>query len=295
MITAAALCPWPPLLVRELTGADPVLPELRAACDAAVATVLASRPETVVVAGPGPATAPCPPDGRLDVPAFGGLPPRASQGAPETRIKARPALPPGPGMGAYLLDRAGYSGPRVIWSVSEQEPPDACARLGAELAGHGPAGTAQRTGLLVLGDGSARRGPKAPGHFDERAASFDAAVEKAVRAGDLSALLDVDPALARDLMATGRPAWQVLAGALRAGARPEGAPGGPAALAVDVQYAGDPFGVKYLVASLVPSFPRDGTRRGPAGDPAAPGEPGRDDHRDDGEQQDRDHHHVHLG
>ena len=32
MITGAALCPWPPLLVRELTGADPVLPELRAAC-----------------------------------------------------------------------------------------------------------------------------------------------------------------------------------------------------------------------------------------------------------------------
>ncbi|MDX6338070.1 MAG: hypothetical protein QOG05_5410, partial [Streptosporangiaceae bacterium] len=32
MITSAALCPGPPLLVRELTGADPVLPELRAAC-----------------------------------------------------------------------------------------------------------------------------------------------------------------------------------------------------------------------------------------------------------------------
>ncbi len=113
----------------------------------------------------------------------------------------------------------------------------------------------------MLGDGSARRGPKAPGHFDERAAAFDAAVEKAVRAGDLRALLDLDPALARDLMATGRQAWQVLAGALRAGARPEGARGGPAALAVDVQYAGDPFGVKYLVASLVPSLPGDGTRR----------------------------------
>ena len=36
----------------------------------------------------------------------------------------------------------------------------------------------------------------------------------AVRAGRLDALLAIDPALARDLMATGRPAWQVLAGAL---------------------------------------------------------------------------------
>jgi hypothetical protein len=245
VITAAALCPWPPLLVRELTGADPVLPELRAACDAAVATLLASRPETVVVAGPGPATGPCPPDGRLDVPAFGGLPPRDSRGRPETRINARPALPPAPGMGAYLLDRAGYSGPRVIWSVSEDEPPDACARLGAELAARRPAGTAERTALLVLGDGSARRGPKAPGHFDERAAAFDATVERAVRAGDLGALLSVDPVLARDLMASGRPAWQLLAGALQAGSAVGARP-----LTVDVPYAGDPFGVMYLVATL---------------------------------------------
>ena len=173
--------------------------------------------------------------------AFGGLP-----GAPADTT--RPALPPAPGMGAYLLDRAGYSGRRVIWSVSEDEPPEACARLGADLAG-----AAEHAALLVMGDGSARRGPKAPGHFDERAAAFDDAVERAVRAGDLRALLDLDPALARDLMATGRPAWQVLAGALRAAARPEGARGGPAALAVDVRYAGDPFGVKYLVASLAPS------------------------------------------
>jgi hypothetical protein len=44
-------------------------------------------------------------------------------------------------------------------------------------------------------------------------------------------------------MATGRPAWQVLAGAL------EGCTG----LSVEVLYAGDPFGVAYLVATLRPS------------------------------------------
>ena len=121
-------------------------------------------------------------------------------------------------MGAYLLDQAGYRGPRVIWTVSPDEPPAGCAKLGAELAAAGP-----RTALLVLGDGSARRGPKAPGAFDPRAAAFDAEVERAVRAADLDALLAVDPALARDLMATGRPAWQVLAGALAAGAGQPGA------------------------------------------------------------------------
>ena len=72
MITAAALCPWPPLLVRELTGADPVLPELRDACAAAVAALLADGPELVAVVAPGSATTTWPADGRLNIAAFGG-------------------------------------------------------------------------------------------------------------------------------------------------------------------------------------------------------------------------------
>ena len=90
-----------------------------------------------------------------------------------------------------------------------------------------------------MADGSARRGPRAPGHLDERSAPFDAGVERAVRDGDLGALLTLDPHLAAELMATGRAAWQVLAGALR-GQR----------LAPRIHYCGDPFGVFYLVASL---------------------------------------------
>ncbi|HEX9358997.1 MAG TPA: hypothetical protein VF933_34970, partial [Streptosporangiaceae bacterium] len=150
----------------------------------------------------------------------------------------RPVLPPAPGIGAYLLDQAGYDGERLIWSVSADEPVAGCRKLGTDLAGRDA-----RTALLVIGDGSARRGPRAPGHFDDRAAAFDAAVERAVRAGDTRALLDLDPGLARELMATGRPAWQVLAGALETAA----------SLSVTVQYAGDPFGVAYLVATLRPS------------------------------------------
>lgn len=236
MIIAAALCPWPPLLVRELTGTDPVVPELRAACAAAVAALLADRPGRVAVVAPGTATSGCPSDGRLNVAAFGG------RHAAGTGVKyERPALPPAAGIGAYLLDQASYRGPRVIWTVSQDEAPAGCAKLGAELAA-----ADARTALLVLGDGSARRGPKAPGAFDPRAGAFDAEVERAVRAADLDALLAVDPALARELMATGRPAWQVLAGALA----------GPG-WAADVRYTGDPFGVMYLVASLS----RDGGRR----------------------------------
>jgi hypothetical protein len=245
MITSAALCPWPPLLVRELTGADPVLPELRAACAEAVAALLGDGPEVVAVVGPGTATASWPGNGRLNIAAFG---PGAT--APDRATAAgtagRPVLPPAPGIGAYLLDQAGYHGERLIWSVSADEPVAGCRKLGADLAGG-----STRTALLAIGDGSARRGPRAPGHFDERANAFDAEVQRAMRAGDLTALLDLDPVLARELMATGRPAWQVLAGALE----------GMASLAVEVQYAGDPFGVAYLVATLRPPIsPGSGAR-----------------------------------
>ena len=235
MITQATLCPWPPLLVRELTGADPVLPELRAACAGAVAALLGDGPGEVAVVGPGTVTAPWPGHGRLNVAAFGG--PRAAD--PDPATAGRPVLPPAPGIGAYLLDQAGYAGERLIWSVSADEPVAGCRKLGADLAGRDA-----RTALLVIGDGSARRGPRAPGHFDQRAAAFDAGVQQAIRAGDTGALLDLDPALARELMATGRPAWQVLAGALEIAVP----------LSAAVRYAGDPFGVAYLVATLRPSL-----------------------------------------
>ena len=91
MITSAALCPWPPLLVRELTGADPVLPELRAACAEAVAELLRDDPEVVAVVGPGTATASWPGDGRLNIAAFG---PGAT--GPD-RAAPGQAAPPAPG------------------------------------------------------------------------------------------------------------------------------------------------------------------------------------------------------
>src|SRR3984957_8833244 len=263
MITGAALCPWPPLLVRELTGADPVLPELRAACAEAVAALLRDGPEVVAVVGPGTTTASWPGDGRLNVAAFGPgatAPDRPPPGRtaeqpvlpPAAGTAQRPVLPAAPGIGAYLLDQAGYHGERLIWSVSADEPVGGCRKLGAAR----PAGST-RPALLAVGDGSARRGPKAPGHFDERAGAFDAEVERSIRAGDFAALLALDPTLARELMATGRPAWQVLAGALE----------GTAGLAREVQYAGDPFGVAYLVATLRPSPPPGATAREQPGRP----------------------------
>lgn len=228
MIVAAALCASPPLLHPALTGRDVVLPELRAACAEAVARLLGEDPETVVVVGPAVATGEWEPDGVLDSTAF--APGAASGGS------GRGSLPLSLGLGAMLLDQAGYEGPRRLLAVSADEVTSACAALGAELAVG-----ATRMAMLVMGDGSARRSLKAPGHLDPRAEPFDAQVEQAVRDGRLGALLKLDEALARDLMATGRPAWQVLAGAI-----PNDA------LVTEVLYRDDPFGVAYLVASLHP-------------------------------------------
>lgn len=226
MITRAVLCPSPPLLARELTGRDPVVPGLRDACAVAVARLVTPGPDVVAVVGGGAATRTWESDDRLDVSAY-------APGAPT----GKPGLPLALGLGAMLLDSGGYTGPLLLQEVGESEPPAACLRLGASLAA-----ASASVGLLVVGDGSARRGPAAPGHFDERAAPFDDAVRTAISDGDMAALAGLDPVLASELMATGRAAWQVLAGAL------DGADGGrPGA---EILYAGDPFGVAYLVAVL---------------------------------------------
>jgi len=231
MITAAALCASPPLLHPDLTGGEAVVPELRelrAACAQAAGRLLDGDPEEIVVVGPAAITGEWDAAARLDPAAFA---PRAA--GTGTRAATR-SLPLALGLGAMLLDQAGYRGRRRLQAVGQDEPATACAKLGAGL---GDAGG--RTALLVLGDGSARRSLKAPGHLDPRAAGFDAEVERAVRAGHLGLLLRLDQALARDLMVTGRPAWQALAGAMR-----------DLAPAVEVLYAGDPFGVAYLVATV---------------------------------------------
>jgi hypothetical protein len=225
VIAACAVCPSPPLLARELTGRALVLPELREACAAAVTRLLAARPGVVVVVGGGDATKSWDPDDRLDLSAW----------APALGGQGTPGLPLALGLGAMLLDAAGYTGPRILQAVGAAEPAAACLELGASLPEQ-----ARRVALLVMGDASARRSPAAPGHFDERAGPFDLAVEQAFRDGDTATLAGLDAALADDLMATGRAAWQVLAGALRAGPAPAG----------EVLYADAPFGVGYLVAAL---------------------------------------------
>jgi hypothetical protein len=277
VIVAAAICPSPPLLASELTGQADILPELRTACAAAVTRLLAAAPELVAVVGPAQATGPWDPAGQLSLASFA---PALRQGGPAADNSkkrdagpataappaaaplaaaplaaaplaaappaAAPLLPLALGIGARLLDQARYTGPRTLYGIGEDEPAAACLALGKELAASAP-----RVALLAVGDGSARRSASAPGYLDERAAPFDESVERAVRDGDLPAIAALDPALAAALLAAGRPAWQVLAGALAAdhhstersvATRPQ----------TEVLYSDAPLGVAYLVATLTP-------------------------------------------
>jgi hypothetical protein len=232
VIAGAAICPPAPLLARELTGRDPVIPEFREACAAAVERLVGCGPELVAVVGPARRTAAWPAAGRLNLAAFA----PALDGDRED-LGTDLSLPLPLGLGVRLLDEGGYRGPRLLRSVGSGEPAAACLRLGAGLRGLG-----DRVGLLVMADGSACRSVRAPGYLDARAAPFDAALEQAVRSGDLGALRDMDESLARELLASGRPAWQVLAGAM---------PG--RGTAAEVFYSDAPFGVFYLVAWLAGS------------------------------------------
>jgi hypothetical protein len=231
MIIAVAVCPSPPLLIPELTGAQQVASELRSACLSAMAELTGASPDMIAVVGAAERTRTWNGAATLDLASYAPTAQRIAADAPD---RSPASLPSALGVGTWLLGRAGWRASRVLQSVAHDEPPLRCAGIGARLAA-----LPGRVAMLVMADGSARRGLKAPGYFDERSTGFDAETEHAVRSGELGALLSADPALARELMATGRPAWQVLAGALR-GRR----------VSSEVRYRDDPFGVAYLVASL---------------------------------------------
>ncbi|HEX5862062.1 MAG TPA: hypothetical protein VFY58_09480 [Nocardioides sp.] len=87
--------------------------------------------------------------------------------------------------------------------------------------------------VLVVGNGSARRTEKAPGHFDERAAGFDDALGRCLEEPRPDALRAVDRELAREL-------WADLDAVVELARLPD-------LSLVQVDYDDDPFGVQYWV------------------------------------------------
>ena len=221
MLAAAAFCPNPPLLVPELAqGAAAELDDLRSACSAALAELLGSDPQVVVVVGGGFEPASFGHDAVGSLAGYG-VDVRAGTGA------GVPVLTLPLTIGAWLLDRAGYQGPRAYAVVS------------GSGAG-GPAPDPRRTAWLVLGDASACRTLAAPGSYDPRSADFDAEVTAALGSGDPAALTALDPGLAHELRVAGLGPWRALADAW-----------GPQPAEARVLYDRAPYGVGYLVATWV--------------------------------------------
>ncbi|MCZ7473908.1 MULTISPECIES: hypothetical protein [unclassified Micromonospora] len=233
-LVAAAVCPHPPLIVPELAGAAaPELDGLRAAADAAVARLLAAEPEAILLVGGGPETV------RFNSAEHGSLRPYGL----DRRVRlwkvncaGGDRLPLSLTVGAWLLNRSGTELPRLARSVAHDAAPAECAAFGTSLI----LDDDPRVALLVLGDGSACRGVKAPGYDDPRAEAYDEGVALALAGADADALLGLDPVLSAELRVAGRAPWQVLAGAVRAA-------GGD--WRGDVSYQDAPYGVSYFVAN----------------------------------------------
>jgi hypothetical protein len=213
VLVAAAVLPHAPVLVPALAaGAAPELDDLRARCRDALDIVAQARPDLTFVVGV---------EGGVHARSF------APWGVAD-QVDVPEPLPLSLLVGAWFT--AGSSRSFVV--VDDDLDAGECASLGAELAE-----SAQRVGLVVMGDGSARHSDKAPGYLDVRAAPYDDAVAGALRTADARALLALDPELSRQLLVAGRAPWQVLAGAA-----------GPGPWDNATATTSAPYGVAYHVA-----------------------------------------------
>lgn len=94
----------------------------------------------------------------------------------------------------------------------------------------------EASSYLVVGDGTAKRTARAPGHLDDRAEGFDAEVVAALAGGEPTRLAGLDRDLAEVLWVHGLAAWQAAAAL-------------PGPWRAAVTYAEAPYGVGYVVAT----------------------------------------------
>jgi hypothetical protein len=190
-VTAVTVVPSAPLLVPDLAGgsADRDQP-LLAACLDGVHRLVSVDPAVILVLARDDSDRELDPTATWDFHGFG----IARHPTPES------VLPWRLGLGAWLLDQAGWTGARRYVGVAD---------------GHTATDVdASSTAVLAMADGSACRTEKAPGHLDPRASGFDESIEAALELGDVTALAALDPELARELMCSGVPVWQRLASLL---------------------------------------------------------------------------------
>jgi hypothetical protein len=228
VITGAAFCPHPPLLVPAVAaGAADELDDLRAACVAAIRRV-AQPGSQLVLLGAGDRTTQYATGTTGSLHGFG-VDVGVALGSTSGTTTGPAALPLSLTVGAWLVQQALDDAPdaTIGWSIGDAggpvELPDA------------------PVALLVMGDGSARRSTSAPGYLDPRAAGFDAAVARALAAGNPDGLR-VDPELGDELLAAGSRTWQAAAVLLS-----------HRRWRAELLYDAAPYGVGYFVATWLPA------------------------------------------
>lgn len=211
------------LLPAVAAGAAGETTRLRLDCAEALQTVLTLGPDVVLVVGDGPAGVRYGPGDAGDLAGYG-LPGRVPFSG-----RVRPGgrrLPLAHTVGAWLLDEAGHDGIRLGVAPAD------LATVLTELPGP--------VAVLAMGDGSARRTEKAPGHLDPAAGPFDAAVAAALAAGDATALAALDEAEGARLLAAGVATWRAVGAAVQG-----------CELTARLRHDDAPHGVGWLVADWV--------------------------------------------
>ena len=251
MLITTAVVPGPPAFVAELMGsAAPELDDLRDAADRVVSGALSDlitvsagslagcsplglgSAQLVVVGpgGPGEFNA----SGPVSFASFGRdfVVPALVEGQPSDPMLPTPIM-----VARYLASRdiAAHSEHAQLWAsarwITTSGDGHATA-LGEQLAADGIC-----AGLILVADGAACHGPKAPRAQDARAQAYDDGVRAALASGQPSRLAQIDADLGDELGATGSQVWPALvAGAAcdRIG---------------EVLWAGAPYGVAWAVAS----------------------------------------------
>lgn len=218
-LLAVGFVPGAPLLIPAVAGAAaPLDAELREASLGAVRRLIDAAPTEVVVAAPVTTAGEWLGDASWDFAGFG---------VPRADFLGDVRLPWPLGIGAWLLDEAGWSGQRRFVGVGGTEDDRDTIQLSEGAA------------VLAIGDGSACRTEKAPGHLDPRAKAFDAAIADCLAAGDINRLGHTDALLATELMCAGLPVWRWLAKAMA----------GQSVATADLSADVAPYGVGYFVAS----------------------------------------------
>ena len=249
MLLTVAVVPGPPALVAELMGsAAHELDDLRQAADLVVSRAVSdlarasadapgSEPVSaqLVIVGPGQPGEFCA-AGPVSFGSFGRevMVPALVEGGQTDRELPTPLM-----VARHLAARdiATHPGHADLWASARWVTTSGAAAtaLGAELRQNGT-----HVALILVADGAACHGPKAPRAEDARAPAYDGEVCAALASGQPGRLAQIDTDLGHELGATGPQVWPVLLSAASEGGIGE------------VLWKGAPYGVGWAVASWHP-------------------------------------------